>query len=102
MTITSSFGLVGILVGLAVYFCGILLANKVTDFGASAPSLAVVTVTTFIIGLIPTVGGIVALISQYVMLKKINPQGAVIFTMLVSIITTAFVVFIFAKMFNSI
>lgn len=97
---TIELGLVGSLCALAIFFCGILLANKVTGFGAPPPSLAIVTVITFMVGLIPTIGGIAGIISQYIMLKKINPQGAVIFTMLVSLITTAFVIVIFSKVFN--
>ena len=38
---TIELGLVGSLCALAIFFCGILLANKVTGFGAPPPSLAI-------------------------------------------------------------
>jgi putative effector of murein hydrolase len=95
---TIELGLVGSLLGLGLFFCGLLLANKVTGFGANPAALAVVSTITFLVGLIPSVGGVIAIVSQYVMLKKINPEGAVIFTMLVSIITTALVFAFAAKL----
>jgi len=82
---------------LLILFLGLLLACKVTSFNATAASLAVVTVITFIVGLIPTIGGFVALVAQYFMLKKIDSQGAAIFTMLISILTTFFVGFVVMK-----
>jgi hypothetical protein len=99
---TIELGFAGSLIGLAILFCGLLLANKVTSFGASPPSLAVITTITFLVGLIPTIGGVAGVVSQYFMLKKVNPQGPAIFTMLVSIITTIFVVILFTQVFNDI
>lgn len=89
---TIQFGLIGSLVMLALFFCGLLLANKVTSFGASPASLALVTVITYLVSLIPTIGGVVGIIVQYIMLKKVNPEGSALLTMIVSVITTFLVI----------
>ena len=99
---TIDLGFVGSLVLLVLLFFGLLLACKVTSFGASAGALAIVTTITFVVGLIPTIGGIAGIVAQYVMLKKIDPQGAAIFTMLISLITTFFVFFVFTMLLNKV
>jgi len=90
------------LIMLVLFYLGLLLACELTSLHATAASLAVVTVITFVVSLIPSIGGIVALISQYIMLKKIDSNGSVIFTMLINIITTFFVLLVFMKMFNKV
>lgn len=99
---TIDLGFIGSLVLLVLLFFGLLLACKVTNFNASAPALAIVTVITFGLGLIPSIGGFAGIIAQYVMLKKINPQGTVIFTMFISLITTFFVFFLFSMVLNNV
>lgn len=99
---TIDLGFIGSLVLLVLLFLGLILACKVTNFNASVAELATVTVITFGLGLIPSIGGFVAIIAQYLMLKKINPQGTVIFTMFVSLITTFFVFFLFSMVLNKV
>jgi len=98
--VSIELGFIGVLIVLALSYCGLLLANKFAGFGASPQSLAIVSTITLMVSMIPNIGGIIAIITQYIMLKKIKPEGAVIFTMLISIITTVLVVIFAFKMFS--
>lgn len=83
-----------------ILFCGLLLASKITGFSASASSLFVVSIITILVGSIPIIGSVAGIISQYFMLKKINPEGQVIVTMLVSILTTIPVLLLVFSIFD--
>jgi len=76
------------------YYC-LFYANKLTNFGAPPRSLLIVTIITFLIGTVPTIGLAVSIISQYLMLKKINPDGSVAFTMVIYFIMAAILTLIF-------
>jgi hypothetical protein len=85
------------LVGLALYFGGLIWANNITDFEATPSKLAIVAVCGFVVTFIPNIGGLLFFIVQYVFLKKLYPQGNVIYLLLVAIPTTALILLIVAK-----
>lgn len=92
------FSFLGSIALIAFSYCGFLIANKITRFGASATSLAAIAVIIFFLNLIPTIGILVAYVTQYFMLKKINPRGPILSNMLITIIATVLIAGAFFEM----
>jgi hypothetical protein len=86
------------LIGLAIYFGGMIWANNITNFEAKPAELAIVVVSGYIVSFIPDIGWLLSLIVQYVFLKKFNPEGNVVYLLLVAIPTTALILLIVSKL----
>lgn len=89
-------GLLGVVLGICFSFLGLVLASKITGFGASSKNLAVIAAVSVPLGFIPAIGGVLSLVVTFILLRQISKEG-VILMMIVSFIMMLAVAMLIVK-----
>ena len=71
-------GVIGLIVGVCLSFGGFYLANRITGFGATPAFLAVVTVVSILVCMIPKYGWWLSIIAIFLLLRMASKNGVIL------------------------